>query len=65
MSSSIHAEVSSLADTVSGLRERITALAPALGQPQHEDLLSTLFEAERALVAAGRHLERAKRLTNR
>jgi hypothetical protein len=64
-SSSIHAEVSSITDTIAGLRERIASLAPALGSPETEDLLSSLFEAERALLAAGRHLERAKRLSRR
>ena len=61
--SSVHAEVSSIADTVSGLRQRIAGLAPGLSDPGDADILATLFEAERSLLAAGRHLERAKRLT--
>ena len=61
--SSVHADVSSIADTVSGLRQRIAGLAPGLSDPGDADILATLFEAERSLLAAGRHLERAKRLT--
>lgn len=65
MSSSIHAEVSSITDTVGGLRERVAALAPTVAGADHDDLLGALFEAERSLAAAARHLERAKRLTGR
>lgn len=65
MSSSIHAEVSSIADSVGGLRQRVAAIAPSLAGGGAEDLLSALFEAERSLTGAERQLERAKRLTQR
>jgi hypothetical protein len=63
MSPSVHAELSSLADSAGTLRERVSGLLPMLSSDRDADLLTTLVEVERALATAARRLERAKRLT--
>jgi hypothetical protein len=63
MSSTLHAELSSIADTVSTLRDRVARLAQPLRTSERDDLVSALYEAERSLLACTRHLERSKRLT--
>ncbi len=63
MSSSSAAEISVIADGINMYRGRVAGLAePLLGSPQ-EDLLATLYEAERALRNAHRAMQRAMKLS--
>lgn len=63
MSGSSNAEISVIADGINMYRARIAGLAePFVGSPQ-EDLLSTLYEAERALRNAHRAMQRAIKLS--
>ena len=59
--SRIASELSVIADTIERQRERVGALAnPFLGT-EREDIVSTVHEAERQLLMAGRALQRALR----
>lgn len=58
------AVLSSLADQVDQVLDRVTAGAEASDRSRSEDLASVLFDAERALRAARRALERAERLAD-
>ena len=52
-----------IADGIEMYRARVSGLAePFIGSPQ-EDLLATLYEAERALRNAHRAMQRAMKLT--
>ncbi len=62
MSSSLRAEISSIATTVGELRRRVASMASPLLGTDRDDLVAALYEAERGLVAAGRHLDRAEGL---
>ena len=63
MSSTSRAEISVIADGIEMYRARVSGLAePFIGTPQ-EDLLATLYEAERALRNAHRAMQRAMKLT--
>jgi len=63
MSPSSAAEISVIADGINMYRARVVGLAePFIGSPQ-EDLLATLYEAERALRNAHRAMQRAMKLT--
>ena len=48
--------------TVDDLRQRVVRLATPLGGSDRDDLIAAIYEAERGLLAASRHLERATRL---
>jgi len=61
MSASLAAELSSITATVGALRDRVAGLTGPLGAGT-EDLASALYEVERSLRNAGRHLDRAQRL---
>lgn len=62
MSSSTVAELSSAAEAVGGYRRRVRDLVgPHLG-PDREDLISAIYEAERALRTSERLLQRAVKL---
>jgi nitrate reductase beta subunit len=63
MSSALHADLSSLVDTVDGLRRRVASLAEPLTGGETEELMVVLHEAERSLLMARRHLDRATRLS--
>jgi len=60
---SLRAELSSIGGTVDDLRQRVAGLATPLGGTDRDDLIAAIYEAERGLQAASRHLERAARLT--
>jgi hypothetical protein len=60
--SSLRAELSSIGGTVDDLRQRVAGLATPLGGSDRDDLIAAIYEAERGLQAAARHLERATRL---
>jgi hypothetical protein len=63
MSPTSAAEISVIADGINMYRARVAGLAePFVGSPQ-EDLLATLYEAERALKNAHRAMQRAMKLT--
>jgi hypothetical protein len=59
----VNAELSSLSSTVAALKARVAGLAEGLHHERDAELLSVLYEAERSLAGATRHLERAVRLT--
>jgi hypothetical protein len=56
------AEVTSIRTLVEELQARVVGLAQAYERDSREDLGRPLFEAERALRTAGRHLARAEKL---
>lgn len=57
--SSAVAELSAVTDTIERSRERVAQLAePYLGS-EREDVVSAVYEAERALMGAERALQRA------
>jgi hypothetical protein len=56
------AEVTSIRTLVDELQARVVGLAQASEREAREDLGRPLFEAERALRTASRHLARAERL---
>ncbi|HRE00190.1 MAG TPA: hypothetical protein PLV68_02755 [Ilumatobacteraceae bacterium] len=57
------AEIGAVADGVETYRSRTVGLAETLIGTSHEDLLATLWEAERALQNALRALQRAHKLS--
>jgi hypothetical protein len=61
MNESIRAELGAAVDAVNRYRMRIAGLVENIG-PNHEDLVSAMYEAERALVSAERLLIRAEKL---
>jgi hypothetical protein len=62
MTASSSAEISVIADGINMYRARVSGLAePLIGSPK-EDLLATLYEAERALRNAHRAMQRAMKL---
>jgi hypothetical protein len=62
MSSPSAAEIGAIAEAIEGYRSRTAGLAePLIGSP-NEDLLASLFEAERTLRNALRALHRAEKL---
>jgi ElaB/YqjD/DUF883 family membrane-anchored ribosome-binding protein len=63
MSSSLLAELSSIAATADTMRQRVADLAMSDGARANAELQSTLYEAERSLASAERHLARAIRMT--
>ena len=56
------AEVTSIRTLVEELQARVVGLAQAYERESRDDLGRALFEAERALRTAGRHLARAEKL---
>lgn len=61
MSSTIRAELGASAEAVERYRIRVASLAEAAG-PSSEDLVSAMYEAERALLSAHRLLLRAEKI---
>ncbi len=61
MSETVRAELGAAVDAVGQYRSRISRLVDDIG-PNHEDLISAMYEAERALVSAERLLARAEKL---
>lgn len=61
MSETVRAELGAAADAIGQYRNRIAALLESVG-PNHEDLISAMYEAERALVSAERLLVRAEKI---
>lgn len=61
MSESIRAELGAAVDAVNRYRTRIADLVDTVG-PNSEDLVSAMYEAERALVSAERLLSRAEKI---
>lgn len=59
--SRITAELSVIADTVERQRERVGALAEPFLGTERDDVVTTVHEAERQLLMAGRALRRALR----
>lgn len=58
------AELAAAADAVDRYRQRVGDLArPHLGT-EHEDLVAAIYEAERALHAAQRQLQRAAKVAS-
>ncbi|MDB0005752.1 hypothetical protein N9E02_00775 [Ilumatobacteraceae bacterium] len=58
---SIAAEVDALAELISRSRDRLVALTEPLNSSDHEDVLASMYEAERLLRASERALVRAGR----
>lgn len=58
---SVRAELGAAADAIDRYRARVASLVETVG-PDNEDLLSAMYEAERALVTAQRLLTRAEKL---
>ena len=58
---SMNAELSAAAEAVAGYRDRMADLATSMGG-ENEDLVSAIYEAERALLTAHRSILRAQRL---
>jgi hypothetical protein len=63
MSSSLEAELSSISNSADSLRQRISDLTTTSAARSNEELQSTLYEVERALATAERHLARARRMS--
>lgn len=61
MTASISAELNAAVDAINRYRTRVAGLLETVG-PDHEDLVSAMYEAERALVTAERLLARAEKL---
>lgn len=61
MSETVRAELGAAADAIGQYRNRIALLLESVG-PNHEDLISAMYEAERALVSAERLLVRAEKI---
>lgn len=62
MSTAAAAELGAAADTVGSYRRRVADLVgPDLG-PNRDDLVSAIYEAERALRTAERLLDRARKV---
>jgi hypothetical protein len=51
-------ELSSITTALGDLTRQVTAIAEGLERTDRDDLAKELFEAERALLNAGRHLAR-------
>ena len=62
MSASIAAELAVTADHLNRYRDRIAAMATALGSGRNDDAVAAIYEAERSLRTAHRLLERAASL---
>jgi hypothetical protein len=61
MSETIRAELGAAVDAVNRYRMRLAALVENVG-PNSEDLVTAMYEAERALISAERLLTRAEKL---
>ena len=61
MTETVRAELGAAADAIGQYRHRLANLLEIVG-PNHEDLVSAMYEAERALVSAERLLVRAEKL---
>lgn len=62
MSSTVNAELGAASDAINRYRMRVAGLIEGLG-PNNEDLISAMYEAERALLSAERLLTRAEKLS--
>lgn len=62
MNESVRAELGAAVEAVDRYRQRVAALVESVG-PDSEDLLSAMYEAERALLSAHRLLIRAEKLS--
>lgn len=60
-SSTLSAEVAALTEMLARSRDRVVSISEPLTTADHEDVLSSLYEAERLLRAAERALVRAGR----
>lgn len=61
MSETIRAELGAAVDAVNRYRTRLAGLMDNVG-PNSEDLVTAMYEAERALISAERLLTRAEKL---
>lgn len=61
MSETIRAELGAAVDAVNRYRVRLASLVENVG-PNSEDLVTAMYEAERALISAERLLTRAEKL---
>ena len=61
MTATICAELGAAADAVNRYRMRVAGLIENIGA-NHEDLVSAMYEAERALLSAERLLTRAEKI---
>jgi hypothetical protein len=61
MNETVRAELGAAVDAVNRYRVRLAGLVDTLGA-NNEDLVSAMYEAERALVSAERLLARAEKL---
>lgn len=61
MTATIRAELGAAADAINRYRNRVAGLIENIG-PNHEDLISAMYEAERALLSAERLLIRAEKI---
>lgn len=61
MTATICAELGAAADAINRYRTRVAGLIEGLG-PNHEDLISAMYEAERALLNCERLLIRAEKI---
>jgi hypothetical protein len=61
MNETVRAELGAAVDAVNRYRVRLAALVEGLGA-NNEDLISAMYEAERALISAERLLTRAEKL---
>jgi hypothetical protein len=59
--STVRAELGSIADAVDAYKSRLSGLIDRVGA-NHEDLVSSMYEAERSLLSAQRLLVRAEKL---
>lgn len=59
------AEISALTDAIERARQRVAGLAEPFLASQRDDIISALYESERALLAAERTLQRALKALGR
>jgi hypothetical protein len=62
MSETTRAELGAAAEAIGRYRQRVAGLIESTG-PNNEDLISAMYEAERALLSAERLLNRAEKIS--
>jgi hypothetical protein len=62
MSETTRAELGAAAEAIGRYRARVAGLIESTG-PNNEDLISAMYEAERALLSAERLLNRAEKIS--
>jgi hypothetical protein len=62
MNATTSAELAAAAEAIAGYQRRVGGLAGAFAPGERDDLVTAIYEAERALVVAEKAIRRAGRL---